>query len=204
MMRVQFWRFFLTLSLLLTLPMQGYAAARMASCDAVLAGVLAAGVSGSAVHESPTHHAVMHHDGMHDNVIHDDGVHHGGVHHGGMRHGEPLFSDTQHVGMQYPASPGGPHDATRAVAQDATQEIAQGVIHEVTHDGAHDSGQGANHTAHGTSCMSCTPCSPGAALNCVVPVASTFLSARVVPAEGVAPTSADLAHPERPPQVFFT
>jgi hypothetical protein len=150
MMRVQFWRFLLTLSLLLTLPMQGYAAARMASCDAVLAGALAQGGGAGFAHHMPH----------------------------GMAH-DMQQADMQSVGM---------HNIS---------------MHSGTHDGVPDGAQGTSHTAHGTSCMGCTPCSPGATLTRVVPVSSAFFSARVVPAVSIAPASVDLAHPERPPQVFL-
>jgi hypothetical protein len=152
-MHLALWRLLLTLSLLLTLPVQGYAAARMASCDAVLADALAASWQGAGLGD--VQDSAMHHDGMQP-----DGLHHEGVHPGG--------------------TPGGSHDGT--------------------HVGPHDGAQGANHTAHGTSCMNCTPCSPGAALSCVVPVSVPFLSAPIFPELLIAPTSADLAHPERPPQ----
>ena len=173
-MRVQLWRFLLTLSLLLTLPMQAYAAARMASCDAVLAGALA--------------------DVQHG-AVQVTGLHGGGMQQGASRVGEHEAShygahDASHHGAHIASHVGG-HDASLGGGHDASQGLA------------HDGGPGASHASHGTSCMSCTPCSPGAALTCVVPVSSTFQSARVVPALLVAPTSADLAHPERPPQSFL-
>ncbi|WP_420225697.1 hypothetical protein [Pigmentiphaga litoralis] len=64
------WRFLLILSLLLTLPMQGYAAARMASCDAALAGALAEDGVRAMVRD------VLSHDGLqHDAAHHDTGGH---------------------------------------------------------------------------------------------------------------------------------
>ena len=160
-MRVRFWRFFLALSLLLILPMQGYAAARMASCDTVLAQALAGGAR-SVADGSPlgAHHAI-------EKSVHDGAV------------------EEAHVTA---------HEAVHATAHEAVHEG------EGSHQAVHDVAQNPAHSAHGTSCMTCTPCSPGAALACVVPVAAALVSVRTLPAILAAPASADLALPERPPQ----
>lgn len=212
---VQLWRFLLTLSLLLTLPLQGYAAARMVSCDAVLAAALAVGGKQTAPHSAPdahqygivphdshamladtsrvpTHsmpHALMSeslHGAMHDP---SPGTHHGIAPSGAVQH-----DDVQHQGLH---NDGLQHDGLQH------GDMQHGDMQGGTHDSAHSAGPTAGHTAHGTTCMSCTPCSPGATLTCVVPITSTFVSARVIPALLVAPTSVDLAHPERPPQAFL-
>ena len=197
---VQLWRFLLTLSLLLTLPMQGYAAARMVSCDAVLAAALAVGGKQTAPHSAPDadQYGIVPHD-SHAMLADTSRV---------TTHSMPhaLMSESLHGAMHDP-SPGTHHGiaSSGAVQHDGLQhgDMQHGNMQGGTHDSAHSAGPTAGHTAHGTTCMSCTPCSPGATLTCVVPITSTFVSARVIPALLVAPTSVDLAHPERPPQAFL-
>ena len=191
MMRVPFWRFLLTLSLLLTSPMQGYAAARMASCDAVLAGALAA--SGGVVMARHLSND-MSYDTSQDAAVSFDGDH-------GTLHHDPLHYGSTHHGIPQGDLQQG--DKAHGYMHNASMPNASMHNHDVTYDGMHDSCHGTAHTAHGTSCTGCTPCSPGATLTCVAPVFSAFLSARFVPAILIAPTSADLAHPERPPQAFL-
>jgi hypothetical protein len=167
------WRLLLTLSLLLTLPMQGYAAARMTACDAVLAGALAGAGARSMAHDAGRHDMSAHHGDVHNPSPHN-GLQRHAVERHGMQH-----DGMQHDGMQHDGIQGG------------------------THGGADDGIQGGTHTAHGASCMGCTPCSPGAAPTCMSPITSPSVSLRVIPTLLVAPASPDLALPERPPQAFL-
>jgi hypothetical protein len=188
---VQLWRFLLTLSLLLTLPMQGYAAARMVSCDAVLAAALAMGGKRTVPRSASDAHqyGIVPHD-SHAMLADTSRV---------TTHSMPhaLMSESPHRAMHDPSS--GTHHGIASSGAVQHDGLQHGNMQGGTHDSAHSAGP----TAHGTTCMSCTLCSPGATLTCVVPITSTFVSARVIPALLVAPKSVDLAHPERPPQAFL-
>lgn len=189
-MRKSMCRFLLILSLLLTLPLQGYAAARMVSCDAALAGALTVGMAHRAMSDTVpnvlpgvTRDRATPDMASHDMLSH--GADPGPVH-----------------GMSSSATSSG---ALHLMSHDVFPAVSDSTSHGTSHGTASSDNvqHGGTHNAHGASCMSCTPCSPGAALTCVVPITSIFVSARVVPALLVAPTSADLAHPERPPQAFL-